>query len=111
MHAEDGAAVLVVDDSRVSRMMLAALLRELNDPLIEHLGPTAQSAGGSPGKRYRNMAITRLAIWFEDLYGERPTPTPSGRFAQFCELILVAIGLDTEGLESAIARQLARQRG
>lgn len=28
MHAEDGAAVLVVDDSRVSRMMLAALLRE-----------------------------------------------------------------------------------
>ena len=36
MHAEDGAAVLVVDDSRVSRMMLAALLREQRPGLEIH---------------------------------------------------------------------------
>ena len=36
MHAEDGTAVLVVDDSRVSRMMLAALLREQRPGLEIH---------------------------------------------------------------------------
>ena len=84
------------------------LVRALNAPLLRFLEMERQARGGAPGKRYRNHAIVRLVPVYSKIWGRRPTSAPNGRFVTLCELVLVAIGLDTDGTDQAVQRILRR---
>ena len=93
---------------RAAPKLLIELVRELNRPLLRFLQMERQNKGGAPGKLYRNYAVEQLIPVSTQIYGTTPTPTPSGEFVILCEFILTAIGLDTDGLEEAVARILRR---
>jgi hypothetical protein len=86
--------------------LLIALVRELNRPLVRFLYIERQNKGGAPAKLYRNYAVEQLVPVYQAIYGI--APTPGGEFALLCELIIAAIGLDTIGLDQAVARILRR---
>ncbi len=92
-------------------LVLRDLLGALSRPIARHIAMAGRDRGGAPPNLYRKEAVARLADWYEELYGERPTSTPEGRFVLFCDQILTAIGLDTRGIETAISRELARHKG
>jgi hypothetical protein len=83
-------------------------VRALNRPLIRFLDIERQNKGGAPAKLYRNYAVEQLVPVYQAIYGIPPTPTPGGQFVLLCELIITAIGLDTDGLDPAVARILRR---
>jgi hypothetical protein len=90
--------------------LLLELVRNLNDPLVRFLEIERQNRGGAPGRPYRNYVISELAPTYERVWGKSPTSTPRGRFATMCELILDAIGLETDGTDKAVARILSRNK-
>jgi hypothetical protein len=93
---------------RAAPKLLIELVRELNHPLLRFLEIERQNKGGAPGKLYRNYAVEQMIPVYHAIYGATPTPTPSGEFVILCEFVLTAIGLDTVGLEEAVARILRR---
>ena len=48
--------------------------------------------------------IQQLIDVYEQLYDKKATSTPRGEFASLCGQILTSIGLDEEGLDSALGR-------
>ena len=85
---------------------LVDLLESMKRPIEQILEFERRIPYGAPGKRNRNSAIFFLAQSFERIFGQEPTPTPGGNFVLLCELALDAIGLQTEGMEKAVARIL-----
>ena len=92
---------------RTSRLLIA-LAHALNEPLARLLEIERQNKGGAPGKLYRNYVIQELAPIYQNARGKVPTTTPGGGFATMCELVLDAIGLETDGVEKAVGRVLER---
>lgn len=90
--------------------VLTGLIRALNRPLLEYLELAKQRSGGATGQPFRNAVIRQLAQTYRELTGKKPTGTPRGAFANWCERILDALGMSTEGLEAAIQRQLSSRR-
>jgi hypothetical protein len=86
--------------------LLVALIRDLNRPLLRLLEVERANKGGAPSKAYRNYVISELVPLYRQLYNEEPTMTPNGKFAKLCSLVLDEIEIDTDGLDSAIARIL-----
>jgi hypothetical protein len=84
--------------------LLKGLLRALRQPVLHFLEIERGNRGGAPFKIYRNHVIARLAPVYERLWHETPVSTPEGKFVLLCELVLGAIGLDTTGIDSAVAR-------
>jgi hypothetical protein len=66
--------------------------------------------GGARGNPYRNAYIWELTFLYEKLFCVSPTPTPGGRFVLFCDLILNAVGIGTDGLEKAVERVLQQRK-
>jgi hypothetical protein len=94
---------------RTSRL-LNALAHTLNEPLARFLEVERQNKGGTPDKLYRNYVIQELIPIYETVHGKSPTTTPGGGFATMCELVLGAIGIETDGLEKAVGRVLGRRK-
>jgi hypothetical protein len=92
---------------RTSRLLIA-LAHALNEPLARLLEIERQNEGGAPGKLYRNYVIQELAPIYQNVHGKLPTTTPGGGFVTMCELVLGAIGLETDGVEKAVGRVLGR---
>ena len=90
--------------------LLSQLMAELQRPIAAYLAIERQSKGGRPALRERNEIVERLASIFGDLTGEQPTSSPEGKFMTVCELVLVEIGIGTDGLEKAVQRVLKRRR-
>jgi len=88
--------------------LLKRLLRALRQPVLHFLEIERGNRGGAPAKIYRNYVIARLAPVYERLWHKTPTSTPEGDFVSLCELVLDAIGLDTEGTDKAVARVLKK---
>jgi hypothetical protein len=88
--------------------LLGRLAGDLNRPLLRLLEVEQENEGGAPGKRHRNLVIDELAPVYRWVYGEDPVTTPGGKFALLCSLVLEEIGIDIEGLDSAIARRLKK---
>jgi hypothetical protein len=93
---------------RAAPRLLIELVRELNRPLIRFLDIERQNKGGAPAKLYRNYAVEQLVQVYQAIYGIAPTPTPGGKFVLLCDFIFGAVGLDTDGLDPAVARILRR---
>lgn len=89
---------------------LVDILESMKRPIEQILDFEQHIPYGAPGNQPRNIAIYFLALRFEQIFGQVPTSTPSGRFVLLCELALDAIGLRTEGLEKAVARILRSRR-
>lgn len=89
--------------------LLKRLLRALRQPVMHFLEIERGNRGGAPSKIYRNYVIGRLAPVYEDLWHKAPVSTPEGKFVLLCELVLGAIGLDTEGTDTAVARILKKR--
>jgi hypothetical protein len=101
------AAVAVQAGPVLVTKMLEIVRRDLVRQLeLERASPPT----GRPENRYRNGALFEMAQWFEDLTGQKPTSSPGGSFAHFCEILLEQLGIGTEGLESALPRVLAKRR-
>ena len=84
------------------------LVEALNAPLLRLLSIERQNKGGAPGKRYRNTVVDQLASIYQKIYAESPRSTPEGKFATMCSLVLEEVGLNIDGLESAIRRRLKK---
>lgn len=93
-----------------SAIVLRGLTRALNSPIVEYLEVARRQTGGPTGQPYRNAVIRRLAETYREITGKKPTTAPGGAFALWCDCILDALGMRTEGLEGAIQRQLAPRR-
>lgn len=92
--------------ARSAPELLKTLLHALRQPVLRFLEIERTNRGGAPSMIYRNYVVTRLAPVYERLWRKRPTPTPEGQFVLLCELVLGAIGLDTEGTDKAVGRIL-----
>jgi hypothetical protein len=88
--------------------LLKRLLCALRQPVLHFLEIERGNRGGAPSKIYRNYVIGQLAPVYEDLWHKAPVSTPEGKFVLLCELVLGAIGLDTEGTDKAVARILKK---
>lgn len=84
------------------------MLRSLNRPLLDFLALAARKGAGSPGKLFRNAAVSHLAEVFTEITGESPTTSAGGRFVTFCDQVLIGIGIDPTGLDEAVKRNLRR---
>src|SRR5215469_10689100 len=89
---------------RAGPKLLHGLLQELVAPLRRQLALEKADKGGHPERRYRNYVIQQLIEVYEQLYDKKATSTPGGEFANLCAQILTSIGLDEEGLDSALGR-------
>jgi hypothetical protein len=94
--------------ARAAPDLLKRLLRALREPVLHFLEIERGNRGGAPAKIYRNHVIDRLAPVYERLWHKAPVSTPEGKFVLLCELVLQAIGLDTEGTDKAVARILKK---
>lgn len=90
--------------------LLKALVQDLNAPLVRFLAIERGNRGGAPSKIYRNYTVDQLADIHHSIYGSPPTATLRGAFVELCEAVVAAIGLDTEGLDEAVARILRRRK-
>jgi hypothetical protein len=88
--------------------LLKRLLRALRQPIQHFLEIERGNRGGAPPNIYRNHVIARLAPVYERLWHKAPVSTPDGKFVLLCELVLGAIGLDTGGTDTAVARILRK---
>jgi hypothetical protein len=88
--------------------LLIGLAHTLNEPLARLLEIERQNEGGAPGKLYRNYVIQELARIYRNVSEALPTSTPRGGFVTMCELVLNAVGLETDGVEKAVGRILGR---
>jgi hypothetical protein len=93
---------------REARGLVLGLLQAIDESIGALLAIERQNRGGSPGKLYRNHAVQELAPVYRALWNEAPTSTPGGRFVLLCELVLDALGLETDGLDAAVSRLLRR---
>jgi hypothetical protein len=91
---------------RTAVPLLVALLRRLQDLVEAELDAERQNTGGSPGNPYRRHALRRLATLYTEVSDKAPTTTPGGPFILFCSIILPTLGLDGDGLEQAVGREL-----
>ena len=87
--------------------VLVSLIREINQPLRRYLDLERLNKGGSPGRTYRNYAVAQLIPVHPKIFGEPPTPAPNGNFVTLCDWVLTAVGIETDGLEQAVARILS----
>ena len=94
--------------ARAAPDLLKRLLRALRQPILHFLEIERGNRGGAPSKIYRNYVIGRLAPVYKDLWHKAPVSTPEGKFVLLCELVLGALGLDTEGTDKAVARILKK---
>lgn len=100
--------------TRLERMNIArnrgpalfeSLLAELRDP-FDRLSRLEQSRrGGRPRNLRRDFVIAELAR-----ITARPTGSPAGPFVRLCEAVLIAIGLDAEGIDKAVQSFLKRRK-
>ncbi len=91
----------------IAPTLMLKLVRALNTHLARFLQIQRTNKGGAPGLLYRNYVIDELAVFFRDVQGKKPTPTPTGEFVLLCELIVAVIGLNASGIDKAVARRLA----
>lgn len=89
--------------------VLRALLRSVHRPVLDFLALSASKDGGSPGKTFRNAAVSHLADVFTEVTGEQPTTSVGGRFVTLCDQVLIRIGIDPTGLDEAAKRILRRR--
>lgn len=91
----------------VTATVLRGLIHALNTPVREYLELASRHRGGRTGQPFRNAVIRQLARAYREITGKKPTSSPRGAFAHWCELILDSLGMSTEGLEAALLRQLS----
>jgi hypothetical protein len=96
--------------TRFAPDILKRLLRALRQPVLHFLEIERANRGGARPKIYRNHVIARLAPVYERLWHKAPVSTPEGKFVLLCELVLGAIGLDTAGADTAVARILKNSK-
>ena len=82
------------------------LIESVQRPMRMLLELVPQKPRGSPGRTYRNAIIRELAKAYEEVAGEIPTCTPTGRFVLLCQFTLGVLGVDDTGLENAVQRTL-----
>ena len=91
---------------RISENYALAMIQCVLHPMRMLLELKPRKRRGSPGRSLRNAIIRELAEAYEEVVGEIPTSTPTGRFMLLCQLTLDALGVDNAGLESAVQRTL-----
>lgn len=88
--------------------ILATFIASVNGPLKAYLHTIQRDRGGAPGRVFRKVAIHQLAVIYEKIFGKPATPTVGGPFLNFCRVVLEAIGIETDGLRGAVARELKK---
>lgn len=88
---------------------LALVLSRVKQRIDMHVSLLRQSKGGHPLNFYRSYAIHELADAFQVHMRRRPTPTAGGKFLQLCEQVFPLLGVDTEGLDGAVERELRKR--
>ena len=95
---------------QVGPKILRNLFAELAAPLRRQLAIEAVNKGGRPQDLYRNYMVQELAAAYEEIHRTRPPSGKTGLFVKFCQTIFYCVGIETEGLEGAVARILRNQR-
>ena len=90
--------------------LLRGLVRELADPIMSLLDLERRHRGGRPANAEREFVIDRMAAIFPQVTGLEPTSSPCGPFVTLCDRVLEALGLGTDGLETAVQRRLKALR-
>lgn len=85
-----------------SQDLLRELLDVLNRHLLREIALLTGMSRRQKGRPFRNHLILILADAFQRVMGERPTTTPTGRFAALADAIMDCMGVDTTGLDEAI---------
>lgn len=88
---------------------LQEVLSRLTDRVEAYLALERENKGGRPPDIHRRYVISRLALIYPHLYGTDPKPTVTGHFVQFCQLVMEALALPIDGLETAIQRKLSKR--
>lgn len=96
-------------ESVVSNFPLA-VIESLQEAVDRLLALTPKQPKGSPGKSYRNAVIHALARAYEEIFDEAPTCSDNGRFIELCQHVFQALGMNDEGLESAVQRALRSRK-
>jgi hypothetical protein len=81
---------------------LAHIVAAIDEPLQEWIEINGLNRGGKPANEERLRLLVRLARFFEQVRGRRPTGTTRGDFKKFCSSVFQFLDLDETGLEEAI---------
>ncbi len=113
---DGGAQWVLAEVQRAARQAMAENptqpITNLLGLLIKYLEAQDELIGpvpiGKPPNQERQYALTQLSNIFERVFDTKPTSTPEGKFCNMCELVFESIGISTTGLDTAIARHLAK---
>ena len=105
----EAAQLRAVHARRLGASVLEKVLRRVIGRGEAYLALERLNKGGRPPNIYRRYAISRLALIYPYLCGTDPKPTLTGHFMRFCQLVMEALGLPTDGLEDAVRRELEKR--
>lgn len=91
--------------------LLAHFVERINTPIQTWLEIDRLNRGGRPSNPVRDFVLIRLAESAPEILGSRATATADGKFVRLCTAVFLACGLETEGLEKAVARILKSRFG
>jgi hypothetical protein len=66
--------------------------------------------GGRPAHPEREFILVNIAMVFEEVFGIAPTSSETGKYVLLCEEILRLFDLETQGVEYAAKRTIAKLR-
>jgi hypothetical protein len=89
-----------------SRELLLGVMGDLAKPLRSYLAIERRNRGGRPKNAERDFIIDEMLAIFPQITGKAPTSSPAGPFVTLCDRVLEALGMETEGVESAVAKRL-----
>ena len=93
---------------QIGPKLITYLIEILKNPVEENLKIEGSQKGGRPALLYRNYLIQELVPLFENIHERPATATKRGPFAKFCSCVLEATGMDSTGVDGAVARVLKR---
>ncbi len=96
--------------SAESPRVLANFLVRCRALVLAHLAAEEPAKGGRLSLPEREYVVASLASVFQDIFGVAPTSTVTGKFVGLSTAILELFVLDTQGVESAAKRVLAKMK-
>ena len=86
--------------------VLGQVLGIIRERIEDQLKLMRSHKGGNPGIKYRRYAIGKLAEAYYQATGKQATAAAGNLFVRLCREAFEALGIDEDGMEAAIAREL-----